>query len=366
MGFTGFRKMLLVSWSIQCIKDTKPDKKEPSTDEICKFLNARIRFSDEAQKPSERVVKELQKLCSSYMTNPRCMAAYTRCEMIWGRNTTFDDYTKLSLLVQRAAGPHDLAFMTEWVALHHLQQETREACEPLSKNEISSKPGLISTALVSKSAITFLKSMAPASWKKHDIFAQICSPLGCFDCMMSPTGGPPPEHSRTDPVGETATWQEAQKKLSLAPPSLRICALIIKQIFTRDSKIRAGIRGLLGNGCTTIDEFPSFFERNVSEEWKDFKGALLAERPPPAPGEADVDGQASASGGGQAPLAPGAASAGSGDAPPESVPDRAAVVAKVPGTIAPPAAGTAPPAPQPALPHPPSSWRNQTCTVRGR
>ena len=177
MGFTGFRKMLLISWSIQCIKDTKADKKEPTTDEICKWLNAHFKFSDEAQMPSERTVKSLQQLCSLYLTNSRCMAAYTRCELIWGRNTTFDDYTKLTLLVQRAAGPHDLAFMTEWVALYHLQQETREACEPLSKNEISSKPGLISTALVSKSAITFLKSMVPPeSWKKHDILAKICSP----------------------------------------------------------------------------------------------------------------------------------------------------------------------------------------------
>ena len=104
------------------------------------------------------------------------MAACTRCELIWGRNTTFDDYTKLTLLVQRAAGPHDLAFMTEWVALYHLQQETREACEPLSKAEISSKCGQIATALVSKTAIAFLKSSGPASWKKHDILGKICTP----------------------------------------------------------------------------------------------------------------------------------------------------------------------------------------------
>ena len=132
--------MLLISWAIGCIKDTKADKKEPTAEEMSKWLMSHFRFSDEAQKPSERVVKELQKLCSSYMTNPRCMAAYTRCELIWGRNTTFDDYTKLSLLVQRAAGPNDLGFLAEWVALYHLQQETREACEPLSKTRFRANP----------------------------------------------------------------------------------------------------------------------------------------------------------------------------------------------------------------------------------
>ena len=55
-------------------------------------------------------------------------------------STTFDDYTKLHLLVNRSAGPHDLSYMAEWVELFPFQQAARDKGEALSKAEISSKP----------------------------------------------------------------------------------------------------------------------------------------------------------------------------------------------------------------------------------
>ena len=290
MGFTGFRKMLLVSWAVSCVKDTKTDKKEPNAAETSKWLLDHFRFSDEAQKPSEDTVRVLMRLCAWYLPNKKSMAAYTRCELLWGRNTTFDDYTKLNLLANRAAGPNDLAFLTEWIALYHFHQAHTEKCETLSKAEISTKAGEISTALVCKGAVEFLKKQGPESWKKHEIIQSISTPLGCYDRMLSPSGGPAPGP-------ETATWLDAQQKLSAAPPSLRICATLMKQVYTRGSNFRQGVKGKLGNNAT-IEDYATFFETTCKEAWTELKGALQAERPAAPPGT-DGDGQASSSGGGQ-------------------------------------------------------------------
>ena len=322
MGFTGFRKMLLVSWAVSCVKDMKTDKKEPNATETSKWLLDHFRFSDEAQKPTDEIVRTLMRLCAWYLHNEKTMAAYTRCELLWGRNTTFDDYTKLNLLVNRAAGPNDLAYLTEWVALYHFQQASTEKCETLSKQEISGKTGEMNTALACKGAVEWLKKQGPESWKKHEVIQSISTPLGCYDRMLSPSGGP-------TPGPETATWLDAQQKLSAAPPSLRICATLMKQVYTRGSNFRQGVKGKLGNNAT-IEDYPTFFETTCKETWTELKGALQAERPAAPPGT-DGDGQASSSGGGQdAPKA-----AGDGDSQASLKPDvaeetvtRAAVEAK--------------------------------------
>ena len=58
----------------------RSDKKEPSAEETSKWLLSHFRISEEAQKPSEGVVKTLQQLCLWYLPNKRSMAAYNRCE----------------------------------------------------------------------------------------------------------------------------------------------------------------------------------------------------------------------------------------------------------------------------------------------
>ena len=67
MGFTGFRKMLLVSWAVSCVKDTKADKKEPNATEVSKYLLDHFRFSDDLQKPTDEIVRTLMRLCAWYL-----------------------------------------------------------------------------------------------------------------------------------------------------------------------------------------------------------------------------------------------------------------------------------------------------------
>ena len=54
-------------------------------------------------------------LVKQVLKNSRVMDCIQAAEMLWGRDTLFDDYTKLTTLVNKCRSPDDLAFIVELI-----------------------------------------------------------------------------------------------------------------------------------------------------------------------------------------------------------------------------------------------------------
>ena len=139
-------------------------------DAIANYLSSSLRFHDEKQKPSVNTVRDLMQLVKFVLKNARVMDCIQGAEMLWGRDTLFDDYTKLTALVKKSRSSDDLAFMVELVFVRmklSVNISGGQTPENPTRSSLQSKAGEIAQAQATRDAFTWLKKFGGETWAAH-------------------------------------------------------------------------------------------------------------------------------------------------------------------------------------------------------
>ena len=206
-GFTGFRKILLVCWALQVIKRDKPKEKQISHDEVAEWLHQNLRFHDEKQRPTANVVRDLTHLAKNVLKKKRVMEAVQEVEVLWGRNTMFDDYSKLTVMVNKSRGADDLAFMVEMMVVR-MKASTKEGDLPdnPARGSLQGKHGDPAQTQLARDTLAWIRKTGPASWKAHEeILKDLFTPTGFQKLFPIPRAGQTAPDITKMGAGQTAS-----------------------------------------------------------------------------------------------------------------------------------------------------------------
>ena len=81
--------------------------------QIAEYLRDHINWSESRRVPSKETVSQLIQIGSMLQKAPRAKNIMSRAEVLWGRDTIFDETSKLLLLVQRTGNVRELCFVFE-------------------------------------------------------------------------------------------------------------------------------------------------------------------------------------------------------------------------------------------------------------
>ena len=275
-GFTGFRKMLVVSWAHGLLKKRQPKDKQVGNDEIAAYLRTTLRWHDEHQAPSANVVRDLMQIAKHCLKNSRVMQAIQEVEMIWGRKTLFDDYTKLTAMVNRSRGPDDLAFTAEYLAAK-MKRTTPKGSLPdsPSRSALLSKAGDIGVSQLMRDTLVFIKKSGTPAWvgfTDHSLLQTLMTPTGFESLFPQANGGQTPEEAQ----GHTAITEKTTSKLAAAPNSLRLAVSLIGGVLRRPEFARVA-NGVLTHPPASGVDFEKMLESAFQEDWQTFQEAFQNE-----------------------------------------------------------------------------------------
>ena len=262
-GFTGTRKALLVGYAVKCVIKQKKGQKWTYPD-VHDWLKANIKFHDEKAIPSAHTCKELYSLVNDFIKNRRAFGAYQEAETAYGRQTMFDEYSKLTLMNQKSRDAEDLAFIAEYlVADMKANTPSSRAPENPSQSKLKEFGGPIALAQAVKDALTcLLQKDTPPTWARFaDLVKELAQPRSFLE--MFPPGGKTPE----------ATC----KLVAACPQSLKHAITIIRQLYdmSKGNTWRERVVGFLSASGTwyvgekkLLEMFEAF-----TDEWDSFKDA---------------------------------------------------------------------------------------------
>ena len=111
-GFVGTRKMLVVSAAFDMLK-RKAGGTAPDNNKIAAYLRSSINWSDPKKTPSANTVRDLLSLKKHLLKNVKAMECIQIAEVLYGRDTLFDQYSKLIIICNKSKGATDLAYIME-------------------------------------------------------------------------------------------------------------------------------------------------------------------------------------------------------------------------------------------------------------
>lgn len=265
-GFTGARKILLVTFGVKnVIKEKKGQKWK--YDDVSTWLRTHIKFHDEKAVPSANVCKDLHSLANDFVKNHRAFAAYQEAETLWGRSTLFDEYSKLLIMCQKSRNPEDLAFIAEWLLAEMKTTPPPRVPDNPSQGKLKDVGGPICLAQVARDAVTcLLKKNLPPTWAP---FAALLEQFGQPSRFLElfPPGGQTPEAS--------------VKLLAGCPSSIKQVANILKGVLdgSSSSPWNEKIKGYISK--TRLWRIPEerlmeMFEV-FAEDWTEFQDTIHIE-----------------------------------------------------------------------------------------
>ena len=263
-GFTGTRRALLVGYAVKRVIIEKKGQKWTYPD-VHDWLKANIKFHDDKAIPSAHTCKELYSLVNDFIKNRRAFAAYQEAETAYGRQTMFDEYSKLTIMNQKSRSPEDLAFIAEYlVAEMKANTPSSRVPDNPSQSKLKEYGGPICFAQAVRDALScLLHKDTPPTWANFgDLVQKLAQPRSFLE--MFPPGGKTPE----------ATC----KLFAACPQSLKHAITIIRQLYNMSKTTNTWKERVIGflNGSGTwfvsekklLEMFEAF-----TEEWDAFKDA---------------------------------------------------------------------------------------------
>ena len=101
------------------------------------------------------------------LKNARVMDCIQGAEMLWGRDTLFDDYTKLTTLVKKSRSSDDLAFIVELIFVRmklSVNVSGGQTPENPTRSSLQSKAGDVAQAQATRDAFMWLKKFGGQTW----------------------------------------------------------------------------------------------------------------------------------------------------------------------------------------------------------
>ena len=204
------------------------------------------------------------------------MQAIQETEMHWGRKTLFDDYTKLTGIMNKSRGVDDLSFIVEYLAAK-MKRTTKEDCLPdnPSKTQLLSKNGDIAVAQLCRDFLSHIKKKAGNLWSGVDqqVLQSLMTPTG-FDIMVPVAlGGETPADG-----GQTPSEAGNAFKIVMAgaPNSLRVGVSLIGGVLRRPEFLRVA-GGLLTHPPSGGIDHDKALQSAFEEDLATFQDALLTE-----------------------------------------------------------------------------------------
>ena len=173
------------------------------------------------------------------LPNQRAMSAVEEAASIWGRKTLFDEYSKTLAICTKARGKDDLAFVTEYLALHMKTSTGPKECpDSPSRVSLKSKTGLVSQAQFTKDALAWLSKTYSKEWVDSSSFANIILTPAGFDLHF-------PVLAHAGATAVKRAEELVSKTLLGAVGPFRTVVLIVKKIFKRDYDFSKAMNGCL-------------------------------------------------------------------------------------------------------------------------
>ncbi|CAE7561535.1 unnamed protein product, partial [Symbiodinium pilosum] len=130
--------------------------------DISAWLQQNIKWTDPKRCPSANTVGQLLGIGESLNAAPRAKATTQAIRASFGRDTLFDQHSKVLVLCQRSLCPAELEFVTEFLGMKMLR-----GAENVSASELKSKAGDVSFALFAKRYGDFLLTQLKAWISDH-------------------------------------------------------------------------------------------------------------------------------------------------------------------------------------------------------
>ena len=262
-GFTGFRKILLVSWANDTLK--KKWNRKVTKEEIADFLGKSLKFHDETMKPGVNTVRDLLNLVKHVLPNKRVLTAIQDLEMVFGRSTLFDDYSKLNSIVNKSRSAEDLAFMIELLCAR-MKKATKADTKPdnPSRSSLVAKAGELANVQLTRDAIQWIRNQACKTWAGHDDLVKALLMPAQFVSMNG-----------------NATTMAA--RLTGAPASVRCVVALLNGVYFSSSWARVA-SGVLNHPPSDGVDHEKLFTSAFPDEWAAFTETLKDGDTPPACG----------------------------------------------------------------------------------
>jgi hypothetical protein len=238
-GFTGFKKILITKEFVASLKKQN-NGTDPTFEEVAKFMNEHIKWSDASQAPSSNNVRDFLKIAKEFDGNPGASAAVQAAQALYGRRTIFDEYSKLLVLCNRASTKQDLAWLCEWIYVGMKRQSGEP--DKASLAELKNKAGDVSIALVTRRIV-------------HHLLDKFCpqDEARLLTMFKSPT-----QWDRTFPsqsTGAKGSRNSIQESLIAASKLIRKLSQFLNQLM--DGAHKSQLKGLLASpppGGVTVEK----------------------------------------------------------------------------------------------------------------
>ena len=196
-GFFGIRKILLVNFAVKAVQK---DKKCTTWTwaAVADWLGKNIKFHDQKAAPSSSTCKDLYQLQKHFLNNTRVHAAIVEAERLWGRETLFDQYSKLTILHQKSQNDDDQAFMVEWLLAEMKTTPPPGLPENPTRQQLQAFGGPICMAQnIRQAVLCVLKPQSaknvPPTWASHGNFVEQLTKPSTFLTLFPPDGSTPEE-----------------------------------------------------------------------------------------------------------------------------------------------------------------------------
>ena len=242
----------------------------PSNRDVSDFLKYKLKWHSASECPSENTVRDLRMIGQTFIRNSRAMAAAQQAGVLYGRGTVFDEYSKLTLICQRAKSADHLAFLAEYY-LETMKRNTPLGQKPdvAAKAAMSRRGGDLGQASLLRDAVQWLfKKNVSVAWSAHQGDSDIAD---IIEAMQRPSS-----FSAYFPDG--CVPEKTRSILWKAPPSLKAAIRVAKELMSLSPAARQILVGLTTTPpAGGIDFAVHLFQPLCKQDFETFREHLTAE-----------------------------------------------------------------------------------------
>ena len=155
-GLHGAGVLQVIRRALDRLQEKSPGGKVPTTEELEAYLTE-IWPAGVVRVPRQRLIDDMLRFEEMMQKAPGVRDVIDLAKMHFGRKTSFDDTSKLTLLMQKAGSGVDLTYVFECVFVHMLRNDSGEG---VTQADLKNKVGPIQVA---KFARGYMESM----WRKY-------------------------------------------------------------------------------------------------------------------------------------------------------------------------------------------------------
>ena len=166
-GLTGFKRILVTMEMSKVMRQDDPSNQSPTPQKLHEYMVSNMNWGDKGP-PSLDMVKHFLEMGKRFKENVLAYAAVEEAQSTYGRNTLFDEWSKVRIVTQRATLNKDLCWVCEYfLVLYHAQASLgdKSKVENHSTGDLKAKSGELSVCLITRKLVEHvINKVVPAGW----------------------------------------------------------------------------------------------------------------------------------------------------------------------------------------------------------